>query len=287
MIIVTGGSGQLGRDIVERLLKRVDSARVAVSVRDPRKVDDLSKRGVRVRKADFNDASSLRAAFEGASQVLLVSSNARAFGGDPVAQHRTAIDAARDAGARRILYTSHQAASPTSAFGPARDHATTEGLLAASNLPFTSLRNGFYANTVSRLLGDAAKTGELKAPADGKVSWTAHADLAEAAALILANEGSFDGRVTLTASEAIDLAEVAAIASELAGRAIKRVTISDEEYAAAMAARGMAEGAARVSLAIFTASRAGEFAKVDPPLEKLLGRKPKSVRELLASAKST
>lgn len=282
MIIVTGGSGQLGRAIVEHLLQRVDPAHVGVSVRDPSKVGDLAARGVRVRAADFNDATSLRAAFEGATQVLLVSSNGRSVGADPVAQHRTAIAVARDVGARRILYTSHQAASLTSAFGPARDHAATEALLEASQVPFTTLRNGYYATALRLLLGDAPQTGVLRVPADGRVSWTAPADLAEAAAVILSQEGRFDGRLTLTGAEAPDLTEVAQHASELTGRPIERVAVSDDEYAASVVARGMPAGAAKVLLSIFVAGRAGEFERVDPTLPRLLARPPRTVREALA-----
>jgi len=275
MIIVTGASGKLGRAIVDRLLERVEPARVGVSVRDPSKVKDMADRGVRVRQADFDDANSLRVAFEGASQVLLVSSNAGAFGGDPVAQHRTAIDAACAAGAQRLLYTSHQAASPDSAFGPARHHAATEALLQAAGVPFTSLRNGFYATTVAHLLGDASKTGEWKVPAGGKASWTAPADLAEAAALMLTSpSGRFDGPITLTAAEAPDLAEVAELVSKKSGRKIQLTTISDEEYRASLLAHGMPAGIVELTLSIFIAMRRGEFALVDPALQALLARKP-------------
>ena len=284
MIVVTGGSGQLGRAIVEQLLCRIEPERVAVSVRDPSKVLNLAERGVRVRQADFNDGDSLRAAFEGASQVLLVSSNARSIGGDPVAQHRTAIAAASRAGAQRILYTSHQAASAASAFAPARDHAATEALLAESGVSFTSLRNGYYATTVRLLLGDAVNTGVLRLPADGAVTWTAQADLAEAAAIILSKDGQFDGPVTLTSARAVDLTEVAAIASELTGRPIRREVVTDEEHLAAMSARGVPPVAVRIFQSIFAASRAGEFSQVDPTLEALLGRPPLTVRDVLAAA---
>jgi NAD(P)H dehydrogenase (quinone) len=284
MIVVTGGSGQLGRAIVEQLLRRVEPAGVGVSVRDPGKVADFAQRGVRVRAADFNDGDSLRAAFEGASQVLLISSNARSIGGDPVAQHRTAIAAARAAGARRILYTSHQAASATSAFYPARDHAATEALLAESGVPFTSLRNGYYATTVRLLLGDAVSTGALRLPLDGPVTWTAQADLAEAAAIILSNEGRFDGPVTLTSGRAVDLTAVAVLASELTGRPIRREVVSDEEHLVALNARGVPAAAVKIFQSIFAASRAGEFSRVDPTLEGLLGRPPLTVRDVLARA---
>ncbi|XXU42440.1 NAD(P)H-binding protein [Sorangium sp. So ce1014] len=114
-----------GHGIVERLLERVGAGQIGVSVRDPRKAEDLASRGVRVRRGDFDDAASLRDAFEGASRVLIVSSNARASGGDPIAQHRAAPLAAGEVGARRVLYTSHMGASATSAFPPMHDHAAT------------------------------------------------------------------------------------------------------------------------------------------------------------------
>lgn len=127
-------------------------------------------------------------------------------GDTAVAQHIAAIDAARAAGAQRVLYTSHMAASPESLFAPMPDHAATEQYLSTLGAAFTSLRNGFYTSTVPRLIGRASETGELIAPADGPVSWTTHTDLAEAAAIILADEGRLDGITPpLTAPEALTL----------------------------------------------------------------------------------
>ena len=147
MIIVTGATGQLGRLIVEKLVGLVPPNQIGVSVRDPKKATDLQALGVRVRQGDFNDAAGLRYAFEGATQVLMVSSNARASGGDPLAQHRTAISAAKAVGARRIVYTSQMAASAASAFPPAQDHAATEVMLSQCGLAWTALRHGFYAES--------------------------------------------------------------------------------------------------------------------------------------------
>jgi NAD(P)H dehydrogenase (quinone) len=195
LIIVTGATGQLGGAIVENLVRRVPARQVGASARDPNAASRLKALGVRVRPGNFDDPHSLRYAFEGATQVLIVSSNARASGGDPLAQHRAAIEAAHAVGARRVVYTSHMGASHSSAFLPMLDHAATEEMLRQSSLAWTALRNGFYATSGIALMGDAMQTGVLEAPADGKVSWTAHADLAEAAAIILANEGQYDGAV--------------------------------------------------------------------------------------------
>src|SRR4051794_27311070 len=104
MIIVTGVSGQLGKATLERLLERVPAGQIGVSVRDPEKVPQFQARGVRVRRGDYDDSASLAHAFEGASRVLIVST--AATGETAVRHHRTAIDAAKQAGASRILYTS-------------------------------------------------------------------------------------------------------------------------------------------------------------------------------------
>ena len=280
MIIITGATGTLGAQIVQQLLTRVPASQIGVSVRDPAKAADLAAQGVRVRAGDFNDPASLATSLEGARQVLLISSNTA--GAEAVAVHRAAIDAARKAGARRVLYTSHQGANPASAFVPTVDHAATEQYLADSGLPFTSLRNGFYASTVPRLLGRALETGELVAPADGPVSWTTHADLAEATALALANEGTLDGIAPpLTAGEAFDLEGIARLLSERTGRTIRRVVADDQAWHDQMVAHGVPAFGASMLLGMFRASRKGEFDVVNPTLGKLLGRATQTVRDVL------
>ena len=287
MIVVTGATGQLGHAIVEQLARLVPPSQLGASCRDPNQASALASLGVRVRRGDFEDGASLRHAFAGAQQVLLVSSNARATGGDTLAQHRTAIDAARAVGAKRIVYTSHMAASAGSAFPPMLDHAATELMLRDSGLAWTSLRNGFYASSGIALLGDALQTGLVEAPRDGKVSWTAHADLAEAAAIVLASEGRFEGPTPpLTASQALDLSDLARIASELLGKTVRRETITDEELEARLAARGAGRAAAIV-LGLYRASRNGEFAAVDPTLSDLLRRAPTTLRQVLGPVLGT
>ncbi|MET0187697.1 MAG: NAD(P)H-binding protein [Pseudonocardia sediminis] len=273
MIIVTGATGLLGR---------VPAGGIGVSVRDPEKAADLAERGVRVRRGDFTEPSTLPHAFEGASTVLVVSSNSS--GTSAVAQHRSAIEAAVTAGAGRVVYTAHMGSNPASPFPPMPGHAATEELLRDSGVAFTSLRNGFYTSTVPMLLGDAAETGELRLPEDGPVAWTAHADLAEAAAVALTSD-DLDGLTpALTAAEAPDMAGVAAIASELTGRPIRRITVPDAEYRAALLARGLPESAADMLVGLFAASRDGDFGPADPTLANLLGRPPLSVRDVLRTA---
>lgn len=281
MIVVTGATGALNGATVEHLLKRVPAEQIGVSVRDAAKAQHFADRGVRVRQGSYEDQAALRHSFEGAEQVLLVSSNDPHA--DAVALHRVGIEAAVAAGARRILYTSHQGAGADSPFHPARDHAATEKLLADSGVAWTSLRNGYYAHSLGWLLGPWQQPSTITAPADGPVSWTDRADAAEAAAVILAGDRPFDGPVTLTARQAVTFDDVAAMASKISDRKVKRIVMDDEEWIATEVAAGTPEPMARMTLTMFQAAREGRFADVDPLLPELLGREPRSVADQLAA----
>ena len=281
MLVVTGASGHLGRAVLEELLWRVPAAHLIASVRDPQKAPGLAERGVQVRAGDFAEPTSLASAFAGAAQVLVVSPNQLGEAGHRLT--RAAVEAAREAGAHRVLYTSHMGARADSFFAPAVNHAAAEAFLAEAGLPFTSLRHGYYAESALFHIGRGFETGEIRAPEDGPVSWTTRADLAAVDALVLAEEGRLAGiTAPLTAPEAFTLAELAAIASELLGREVRRVTVTDEQWRADKVAQGIPEAMAEMLLGSYRASRRGDFATVDPTLAQLLGRRPHTMRDVLA-----
>ncbi len=283
MIVITGATGKLGKLVVDELTSRIPASEIGVSIRDPRKAKNLQERGIRVRLGDFAQPDTLPHAFEGASQLLMISSNARAFGGDTLAQHKAAIHAAKEAGVERIVYTSQIASSPSSAFPPGHDHAGTEVMLAESGLAWTALRNGFYADSALMFMGPEWQKGKIVAPRDGKVGWTAHTDLAAAAAAILTGVMTFDGPTPpLTGAEALDLAGLASVGSRLIRMPIARETVTDEAFAAQMKQLGLPEAVVGISLGYYEASRRGEFDKVDSTLEKLIGRQPKTMHDVLA-----
>jgi NAD(P)H dehydrogenase (quinone) len=281
MIVITGATGALNGVTLKHLLRRLPAGQVGVSVRDVAKAQRFADRGVRVRRGAYDDPAALLDSFEGADQVLLVSSNDLAA--DQVPLHRTAIETAVAAGAKRILYTSHQNADPASPFMAAPVHAAAEANLAATGVAWTSLRNGFYAHSLAWLLGPWQQTGVIAAPADGPVSWTDRADAGEAAAVVLAGDQPFDGPVTLTASSAVTFDDIARIASELTGHRVERVVVDDEQWVADQIEHGAPEANARMLLGFFQAARRGDFAATGPALTRLLGREPRSVRDPLSA----
>jgi uncharacterized protein YbjT (DUF2867 family) len=282
MLVITGATGALNGATVDHLLTLRPASEIAVVVRDVAKASPFADLGVEVRHGDYAAPETLPTAFAGADQLLLVSSSDPSA--DGVALHRTAIDAAVAAGADRLIYTSHQGAAADSPFSPGRDHAATEALLAASGLPWTSFRNGFYAHSLQWMLGPWRETGSVTVPADGPVSWTSREDEAVAQAIVLASDGGYDGPITLTAAEAPTFAEVTATLSEVAGRQIRFAVLDEDAWLADRVAAGQPEGAVRFLLGMYRAAAEGFFAGTDPLLGELLrdaSRSPRTVRDEL------
>ncbi|TPG55035.1 SDR family oxidoreductase [Sphingomonas glacialis] len=283
MIIVTGATGQLGRAVVQNLLRRFPADQIGASVRDADKASGLAAQGVDVRVGDFADANGLAKAFANADQVLIVSADK--LGEEALRLHRSAIQAARRAGVRRVLYTSHMGARVGSPFPPADQHAGTEAELAESGLAYTALRHGFYAESCLQMIGDDLTSGELRTPEDGPTSWTARADLAEGDAAILVADRDWNGTTPpLTAATAITMAEIAVIASAVTGREVRHTIIPDDEWRDAKVAAGMPSFYVDMLLGMFRAARCGDFAATDPTLETLLGRPPRTMRDVLSAA---
>ncbi|WP_406640066.1 NAD(P)H-binding protein [Amycolatopsis sp. WGS_07] len=276
MIVVTGATGGLGSATVEHLLKRVPADQIGVSVRDPAKAQHFADRGVRVRQGSYENPGD---SFTGAEQVLLISGNDPAA--DLVSLHKRAIEAAVEAGARRIIYTSQHGAAPDNPYGPSDLHLATEAILGDSGAAWTALRNGAYG-PLDQVLGPWQQTGQIAQPEDGPVPYTDRAEIAEATAALLAGGRSVDGPVTLAAPTAVTFDDFARIASELTGRTINRVVLDDEQWVAEQIASGVPEQAARFMLTWYQATRAGFFAESGPLLAELLGREPRTVADRIA-----
>jgi NAD(P)H dehydrogenase (quinone) len=166
MIAITGASGQLGRMVIDNLLKEIKPSRLIAIVRNPEKVADLKALGIGVRKADYSHAETLPAALQGAEKLLLISSSEI---GQRRAQHANVIEAAKGAGVSLIAYTSvlHADINPLPL---ALEHRETEAILTASIIPYILLRNGWYTENYTAGIPVALEYGALLGCAgDGKI----------------------------------------------------------------------------------------------------------------------
>lgn len=287
-IFVTGASGKLGRAVIGHLLasQSVAPSRIIAGTRQPETLADLSARGVVVRKADFDDQQGLAEAFAGADTVLVISTDALDGAGTRLRQHRAAIAAARDAGARRIAYTSlPDPAGSKVTFAP--DHLQSEEAVRATGLVHLIFRNSWYQENLFHSLPNALKSGQWYTSAgQGGTAFVARDDIASAIAAALANPPATGTTYTLTGTQAYTNDEVAALVSEVTGKPLQVVHLTDEQLAGGIKAAGLPEAVIPTLVSFDTATRAGNLATVTGDVETLSKRKSKPLRTFLEENKA-
>ncbi|KGN39863.1 SDR family oxidoreductase [Knoellia aerolata] len=283
-ILVTGATGQLGRLAIDSLLARgVAAGDVVALVRDAGRASDLAERGVTVRTGSFDDAASLDAALAGVDRLLFVSGSEV---GRRVQQHQNVVDAAVRAGVELVAYTSIVRAD-TSSLGLAGEHRATEEALAASGLPTVLLRNSWYVeNYTSQLPVQLEHGAVLGAAGEGRVSAATRADFAEAAAVVVTEDGHAGQVYELGGDQAFTLAEYAAELSEQSGTPVAYRDLTVADYAAALVGAGLPEGYAQALASSDDGLKHGGLLVETGDLSRLLGRPTTPLAEAIAAAVS-
>ena len=287
IILVTGASGHLGRAIINHLLNSqgVAPSRIIAGSRDTSKLADLAAKGVTVRTVDFDDAD-LSKAFTGADTVMLVSTDALDGAGTRLRQHKAAIAAAKQAGAKRIGYASLPNAD-TSKVSFAPDHLGSEEAIKATGVTYLIFRNNWYSENLFMSLPQAVKSGQwYTSAADGRTAFVARDDIAAAIAGALANPPASSVTYALTGAEAFTNDEVAALASGIIGKPIQVIHLTDEQLAGGMKAAGVPDAYIPTFVSFDTAARTGGLATVTGDVGKLSGRKPQPLAAFLTENKA-
>lgn len=268
-IVITGATGQLGRQVVEQLLARgVDPSTIVAGGRNEEALGMLDARGVRTARIDYSDPSTLDDAFAGAERVLLISSSEV---GKRSVQHKAVIDAARKVDAA-LVYTSVPKAS-TSALVLAPEHKATEGLLEGSGLTYTVLRNNWYTENYDDTIRQAESTGTILTSAgSGRVASATRRDYAEAAAVVLLSDDYAGEILELGGDEPWDVDELAATVAAVAGNNVTVNQVSTDEHVAALKGFGLDEAMAGFVAALDANIAEGLLAESDGTLSRIIGR---------------
>jgi NAD(P)H dehydrogenase (quinone) len=277
-IVITGASGQLGRLTAELVLDRMPASEVILTTRRPEALSDLAERGARVRQADFDRPETLAETFAGGEKLLLISADDL---GRRAAQHRAAIQAAREAGERHVAYTSYLNPVEDNPAVITPSHRDTEKALRESGLAWSALRHAFYAEYQVPSGAQAIATGQLvHNSGDGRIAYVSREDCAAVAAAVLITEGHEDKAYDITGPEPLSQGDVAALLSEVSGRPVEAVAVDDEAFIQGLSASGIPEPAAREIASYGRAIRDGYLREASDAVENLTGRPPRSLREV-------
>ncbi|MBQ0992419.1 SDR family oxidoreductase [Micromonospora sp. PSH03] len=280
---VTGATGRLGRLVIEQLLDSgVPAAEIAAIVRSPEKAADLAARGIEIRKANYDDPSTLPGAVAGVRRLLLISGDTP---GQRVAQHTAVIDAAKLAGVERLVYTSILKAD-TTANPLAPEHKATEEVLAASGLTYTVLRNSWYTENYTDQLPQYLGSGTILGATGGsKISAATRADYAGAAVAALTREE--DGNTVYElGGTAFTFDELAEAVTEATGTNVVHQDMSAAELASALENVGLDAGTAGFVAALDHSIANGELATDSDDLSRLLGRPSTPLRDAIRAARA-
>lgn len=270
MILITGATGTIGREVVRLLAAEGEPVRAMT--RSPSWVDDHP--GVEVVRGDFSDPGSLAKAAAGAGTVFLLSA------GPLIVQHDEAmLAAARAAGVRKVVKLSAIGTGEQAGARAGDWHLPGEQALRSSGMAWTVLRPSSFASNTLRWAA-AIRSGDPvpNTTGTGAQGVIDPRDVAEAAVRALTSNDHAHSVLTLTGPELLSTSDIAAQLGSVLGRTLQTVDVPPEAYRAQMLVAGVDPAFAEVAVNGSIRIAQGGNARLTDEVEAILGRPPRAFR---------
>jgi uncharacterized protein YbjT (DUF2867 family) len=226
IILAIGAAGKFACLVVPELAKR--GAKVRGLIRDAKQGKSVIKSGAaEVAIGDLNDRASLKLALKGVDSVFYI---APAFMPNEVAIGKGMVEAAKQAGVRRFVFSS--VIDPI--LGALVNHAAkgpVEEAILASDMEYTFLHPTLFFQNYAQAWPTVVKTGSYAEPwsAETRFSRVDYRDVAEVAAIALTEDRLIFGTFELCAQGNLNRKDVASLMSEVLGRKIKAASFSPDK----------------------------------------------------------
>ena len=278
---VSGASGQLGRAVVAGLLERGGGHEVVAISRTPGTVAAPAQ----VRFGDYNQPDSLAEAYADLDRLLIIPTSDLGRGRRGT-QNVAAIDAAVKGGVGHIVLMSAAGTRREEEPAIGASYWRGEQRLIATAPTWSILRMNYYAEALAQEARMSLGRGVLTDLAENRVAFVSRDDVAAAAAGLLTGDGHAGAIYNATGPERLSGAERAAVVAEVTGKPMGFVTITEEQLRGGLAGAGLPEDVVTVVASIQASFAAGAFDILTGDVERLSGRAPKPLRQVLEGALS-
>lgn len=185
MILVTGATGTVGREVVKQLSGA--GQRVRAFIHAAEKAASLKGGNVETAVGDFTKPETVRAALAGADKLFLVSPADKSA--TIASVEAPVVDEAKRAGVRHVVKLSVIGCNLDNPISLGRWHREAENKIEASGIPWTFLRPNFFMASFAVYMGATIRAeGAFYAPAnDGEISMIDPSDIAGCAVAAFAD----------------------------------------------------------------------------------------------------
>jgi NAD(P)H dehydrogenase (quinone) len=282
-VAVTAASGNLGQLLLPELVRLIGADNVIGIARSP---DKISTPDIETRQGDYEHAPDWPAVLKGIDTVILISAPAGPW--DRVQMHRNVIEGAKQAGVRKILYSSviGNGKEADTLYAPVAEiNRQAEQDIQVSGMEWTIPRNGLYLEFDVAHIVNAANGGNVfrNNGGDGRCGYITRAEIAAATAQ-LAIDNKHNGKIYNLVGECHTQAELVQMVNEVYRLNVSYEPITDEEcFAKLEPLRG--EIVANMLTGCYQCIRNGAY-DVKSDFETATGRPAKSITQQIAEIRS-
>src|SRR5262249_42326376 len=264
--LVTGATGTVGREVVTQLLAA--GQKVRAMTRNPVKAK-LDTR-VDVVRGNFEDPVTLAAAVDGVERVFSLT-----FGPQTGVHEKNLAEAASKAEVRHIVKLSALGGDEETRNDIRKWHDEGEQAIRETGIPLTALRPGAFMSNALHWRETIRSKGKVFSNyGDGKLPPVHPRDIAAVAVRALTSDGHEGKAYSLTGPEAMNVGEQVRILSNVIGRKLEYVPITDEAARKGMEQAGLPAFLIDALLPFASFIRDGKAAKVHHTVEEVTGRPP-------------
>jgi uncharacterized protein YbjT (DUF2867 family) len=262
MILITGATGTVGKELVKQLVTQ--GQQVRVFTRDTDKASNLGDQ-VEVAVGDLDQPETIEAALEDVKRIFLMTSSTQ--------QDANVIDMSKRYGVEHLVKLSTLEAADDSMVGHVKWHRQREELIQASGLNWTFLRPTMFMSTALDWAGTIKEQGAVYYPGGlGKVPPVDPWDVAAVAACALTGTGHHGQAYALTGPEALTMGEMTCILGEVLGKPLDYVDVAEADFSEELGGLGLPEYVVDGLIGVFAAIRAGKLAHVTDSVHRITGR---------------